>query len=60
LVHGTNDGTVAFQHSEKFLSRLRAQGYQAELTVIEGGDHLDAGRWMFGQPPVQAIASFIE
>lgn len=59
LVHGTNDGTVAFVHSKKFLTRLRAQGYRAELAVIEGGDHLDAGRWMFGQPPVQTIMSFI-
>lgn len=59
LLHGDNDGTVPLKHSEKFLAQLQAHGYAAALTIIEGGDHLDAGRWMFGHSPIEKIRSFI-
>ncbi|OAV42731.1 alpha/beta hydrolase [Lewinella sp. 4G2] len=60
LLHGTIDPVVAPAHSEVFLEKLRALGHQADLEYLEGGRHLDAGRWMFGGVARETVEEFIK
>lgn len=39
LVHGTADGIVPYQQSERMLAKLRSAGVAAELITVEGGGH---------------------
>ena len=61
LIHGTHDGLVDYRNSVAFLQRLRDAGAAAELITIEGGGHLDAGRWTYDpeDPRAAAIADFV-
>lgn len=59
LIHGTIDPVVALQHSEDFLKRLQELGYKAGLRRIEGGRHLDSGRWMFGEVANDTVCEFL-
>lgn len=40
MIHGTADGEVPFAIAEGLAKRLRAAGYDAELTTIEEGAHM--------------------
>jgi acetyl esterase len=39
LVHGTADGIVPYEQSERMLKKLQAVGIPAELITVEGGGH---------------------
>lgn len=39
LVHGTADDRVSHKDSEDMYERLKKEGYNVELKLIEGGDH---------------------
>ncbi|MBL8008149.1 MAG: prolyl oligopeptidase family serine peptidase [Ignavibacteria bacterium] len=39
LIHGTNDRKISFQDSVDVYNKLKANGNNCELKLIEGGDH---------------------
>lgn len=39
LVHGTSDGIVPYEQSERMLKKLQSAGVTAELITVEGGGH---------------------
>ncbi len=39
LVHGTADGIVPYDQSERMLAKLRAAGVPADLVTVQGGGH---------------------
>jgi acetyl esterase len=39
LIHGTADGIVPFEQSERLLTKLRDSGIEAELMTVDGGGH---------------------
>ncbi|MFP3152876.1 alpha/beta hydrolase [Lachnospiraceae bacterium ZAX-1] len=41
LLHGTNDSSVAYTHSENLYEALETAGNTAELFLIEGAEHAD-------------------
>ncbi|TXF86003.1 alpha/beta hydrolase [Neolewinella aurantiaca] len=59
LLHGTHDGMVDSNHSENFYEKLLAAGHSADLHILPGGTHLDAGRWMFGGQGAQTVRDFL-
>ncbi len=59
LLHGTDDGLVALEHSRAFYGKLEQFGQVANLQVIPNGTHLDSGRWMFGGVGEQAVQDFL-
>jgi dienelactone hydrolase len=40
MIHGTDDGDLPYAIAQGLANRLRAAGYDAELTPVEGGAHL--------------------
>ena len=59
LLHGTVDPVVHPGHSEAFVRRLREFGAKPTLHRIEGGRHLDSGRWMFGGVAADVVRGFL-
>ena len=59
LLHGTIDPVVAPVHSARLYRALSERGHSADLKWIEGGRHLDAGRWMFGDPLMDTVRAFL-
>ncbi|MEL7160590.1 MAG: alpha/beta hydrolase [Bacteroidota bacterium] len=59
LLHGTADPVVVTRHSRRFYARLRELGHPARLELLPGGSHLDAGRWMFGDPTTERVTDFL-
>ena len=61
LLHGQDDGMVAYRHSLRFYGALQAQGAEAALLGIPGGGHLDSGRWTYDDADAYAgtVADFI-
>ncbi|MDZ4711856.1 MAG: prolyl oligopeptidase family serine peptidase [bacterium] len=39
LIHGTKDDKVSYKDSEDMFEKLKAEGVECELKLIEGGDH---------------------
>lgn len=59
LIHGTIDPVVEVKHGKVFLKRLKELGYKADLRLIEGGRHLDSGKWMFGEVADDTVREFL-
>lgn len=59
LLHGTADRTVDVAHSQHFAARLRQGGWDSQLRLLPGGNHLAAGRWMFGGAEQARLRQFI-
>lgn len=59
LLHGTADRVVHVRHSRHFRQLLSAHDHQVRLLELPGGDHLDAGRWIFGGPGRVEVTAFI-
>ncbi len=53
IVHGTKDGLVHYHNSTTFHEKLQDLSFQkVTFHTIESGTHLDAGKWVFNDPPV--------
>ena len=59
LLHGTADPVVHPGHSRAFAERLRQLGARVTLHHLEGGKHLDSGRWMFGELAAEEVSDFV-
>jgi len=53
-IHGTQDGLVPVACAESFV-QLAQQKSTASLHLIEGGTHLDAGRWAYQEDEPQLL-----
>lgn len=52
LVHGDADKIVALDQSLCYFEVLKKKNTQVELMIVEGGTHLDSGRWMYREGEV--------
>jgi acetyl esterase/lipase len=61
LLHGTADGMVDYAHATSFVGTVTEQGGSIQLETIEGGGHLDAGRWTYDDddPYAPLVRDFI-
>ena len=61
LLHGKNDGMVAYAHSLHFARALREREAAVELVTIPKGGHLASGRWTYDAQDAYAhtVATFI-